>query len=181
MWLMFVTREKELELIFWDEMPDNSPLWSTFYVQGGNGYAKDSYFKNLNVDTVSNPIITDQYYYAVAGAFALQGGNGYAKDWYFKNLNVYTVSNPIITDQYYYAVAGACALQNVTYEHFTGTSATQASVVVNCSPAILCTDLTFNTILLSPAKWGEIVKSVCINAHGERAGLLHPKIPCLLN
>ncbi|KAI3949170.1 hypothetical protein MKW98_026550, partial [Papaver atlanticum] len=86
-----------------------------------------------------------------------QGGNGYAKDWYFRNLNVDTASNPIITDQYYYAVAGACAPQNVTCEHFTGTSATQASVVLNCSPAIRCTDLTFNTIQLSPAKWGETV------------------------
>ncbi|KAI3913004.1 hypothetical protein MKW92_040024 [Papaver armeniacum] len=32
-WLMSVTREKELELIFWDEMPNNPHLWSTFYVQ----------------------------------------------------------------------------------------------------------------------------------------------------
>ncbi|XP_026400241.1 probable polygalacturonase At3g15720 [Papaver somniferum] len=109
------------------------------------------------------------------------GGNGYAKDFYFKNLNFDTVSNPIIIDQYYCAVAGACPPQNVTYEHFTGTSATQAAVVLNCSQAVPCTELTFNSIQLSPAKQGETVKSVCINAHGERAGLLQPNIPCLLN
>ncbi|XP_026385051.1 protein ECERIFERUM 26-like [Papaver somniferum] len=32
-WLMSVTREKELELIYWDEMPNNPHLWSAFYVQ----------------------------------------------------------------------------------------------------------------------------------------------------
>ncbi|KAI3986329.1 hypothetical protein MKX01_002174 [Papaver californicum] len=32
-WLMSVTREKELELLFWDEMPNNPDLWSTFYLQ----------------------------------------------------------------------------------------------------------------------------------------------------
>ncbi|RZC72247.1 hypothetical protein C5167_035413 [Papaver somniferum] len=117
-----------------------------------------------------------------------QGGNGYAKDFHFKNLNFDTVSNPIIIDQYYCAVRGACPpqktavqIKNVTYEHFTGTSATQAAVVLNCSQAVPCTELTFNSIQLTPAKRGETVKSVCINAHGEKAGLLQPNIPCLLN
>ncbi|KAI3981948.1 hypothetical protein MKX01_018854 [Papaver californicum] len=32
-WLMSVTKEKELELLFWDEMPNNPHLWSTFYLQ----------------------------------------------------------------------------------------------------------------------------------------------------
>ncbi|XP_026400240.1 polygalacturonase-like [Papaver somniferum] len=147
-------------------------------INGGEAKVQDIRVTNSHFRDTTNGMRIKTY----------QGGNGYAKDFYFKNLNFDTVSNPIIIDQYYCAVAGACPpqntavqIKNVTYEHFTGTSATQAAVVQNCSQAIPCTELTFNNIQLSPAKRGEPVKSVYINAHGERAGLLRPKIPCLLN
>ncbi|OVA00428.1 Glycoside hydrolase [Macleaya cordata] len=144
---------------------------------GGNQVqVEDVHVENVNFVGTTNGVRIKTY----------QIGTGYARGFSFKTINFTNVQNPIMIDQYYCSKAGACKaektgvhISNITYDGLTGTSASASAINLNCSQAVACTDLKFNSIQLTSSKPGVQVGSVCINAHGTTTGAIQPGISCL--
>ncbi|KAK9141700.1 hypothetical protein Syun_011100 [Stephania yunnanensis] len=104
-------------------------------------------------------------------------GKGYARGITFKQLRFTNVENPIIIDQNYCDVAGQCEIlktgvhiSNVSYEEAYGTSSTVLAISLNCSQAVPCTDIMFNSVILGPDKSGAQVIANCANVQGSVKG-----------
>ncbi|KAK6941652.1 Glycoside hydrolase, family 28 [Dillenia turbinata] len=100
----------------------------------------------------------------------------------FEKLNFTNVENPIIIDQSYCDKPGACKettrgvqISDVTFQDFSGTSATDLAISLNCSRAVACTGIKLESVKLTSAKTGRRVFSNCINAHGTAVGKVEPK------
>ncbi|XP_020262038.1 probable polygalacturonase At1g80170 [Asparagus officinalis] len=115
-----------------------------------------------------------------------QGAKGYAKGIKFEYCIFNNVQNPIVIDQYYCDVRGKCKdepaavqVSNVSYANFQGTSQTPFAVSMNCSQAIPCTSIQFDTVNLTMATKEADTKAYCINAYGNTMGFIHPTLDCL--
>ncbi|KAH7834706.1 hypothetical protein Vadar_018811 [Vaccinium darrowii] len=117
-----------------------------------------------------------------------QGGSGYARKISFEDITLHESMNPIFIDQYYCEGRGPCknqtsavAISDISFIGFTGTSATEAAVQLDCSESVGCTGILLDRINItaSPNKKTEIY-STCINAHGTSSDSNLPAVPCLL-
>ncbi|CAK9155675.1 unnamed protein product [Ilex paraguariensis] len=70
----------------------------------------------------------------------------------------------------------AVQVSNVIFREFLGTSKKETAVMLDCSEAAPCTDITLDNIYLRTTH-GHNAKSVNNNAHGRTQGLVVPEIP----
>ncbi|XP_061993784.1 probable polygalacturonase At3g15720 [Rosa rugosa] len=111
------------------------------------------------------------------------GGSGNARAIFFEQMTLKQSNNPIVIDQHYcdgaancQAKTGAVKVSDVTFSGFTGTSASEQAITLNCSD-LGCTNILMDHVILTSAI-GKPLHSVCNKASGK-ASFTSPPVPCL--
>ena len=74
--------------------------------------------------------------------------------------------------------AGAVKVRDVQFSGFTGTSASEQAITLDCSD-LGCTNIVMDHVSLTSAVPGKpVLRSVCNKASGE-ASFTTPEVPCL--
>ncbi|KAF3328538.1 Polygalacturonase [Carex littledalei] len=112
-----------------------------------------------------------------------QGGSGYVKDVTFERINITQVATPIVINQFYTDYSSpaskedAVAISNVKFMNIQGTSTKKTAVCIQCSAAVPCTNLTFDTVTLARDEGDNRTVSATIeNAYGMSEGITIPHI-----
>ncbi|XP_074274440.1 polygalacturonase At1g48100 isoform X2 [Silene latifolia] len=114
-----------------------------------------------------------------------QGGSGSVQGILFSNIQMNQVQLPIVIDQYYCDKSqcrnetAAVAVSGVTYQNIKGTY-TVKPVHLACSDDLPCTDITLNTIQLSPLQGlYRLYDPFCWQSFGGLTTPIIPPIGCL--
>ncbi|XP_057528741.1 polygalacturonase At1g48100-like [Amaranthus tricolor] len=114
-----------------------------------------------------------------------QGGSGSVQGITFSNIQVSEVQLPIVIDQYYCDkstcknASAAVAVSGVTYQNIKGTY-TVKPVHLACSDELPCTDITLNTIQLTPLQeQHHLYDPYCWQSFGELMAPIAPPLGCL--
>ncbi|KAG6509643.1 hypothetical protein ZIOFF_027643 [Zingiber officinale] len=114
-----------------------------------------------------------------------QGATGFARDISFRNISLTEVRNPIIIDQFYCPRGGcknetsAVQVSNVKFIGVKGTSANDMAIRLECSQSSGCHDVVMEDVDIRNAVPGEQAQAFCFNAHGKKAKVVRPDVPCL--
>ncbi|KAG6509644.1 hypothetical protein ZIOFF_027644 [Zingiber officinale] len=114
-----------------------------------------------------------------------QGATGFARDISFRNISLTEVRNPIIIDQFYCPRGGcknetsAVQVSNVKFIGVKGTSANDMAIRLECSQSSGCHDVVMEDVDIRNAVPGEQAQAFCFNAHGKKAKVVKPDVPCL--
>ncbi|XP_074581016.1 polygalacturonase-like [Curcuma longa] len=114
-----------------------------------------------------------------------QGGSGFARDISFTNINFRDVKNPIIIDQFYCPRGGcqndtsAVQVSGVKFVGVKGSSTSDMAISLECSQISGCHDVTMEDVDIWHAGPGEQAQAFCFNAHGTKAKVVKPDVPCL--
>ena len=117
--------------------------------------------------------------------FQLQGGSGLVQGVMFSNIQVSEVETPIMIDQFYcdgskcQNKTSAVAVSGISYQNIRGTY-TLKPVHFACSDSLPCTDVTLNTINLTPIQEkNHLYEPFCWQTYGELQTTTTPPINCL--
>ncbi|KAG6509647.1 hypothetical protein ZIOFF_027652 [Zingiber officinale] len=114
-----------------------------------------------------------------------QGATGFARDISFRNISLTEVRNPIIIDQFYCPRGGcknetsAVQVSDVKFIGVKGTSANDMAIRLECSQSSGCHDVVMEDVDIRNAVPGEQAQAFCFNAHGKKAKVVKPDVPCL--
>ncbi|XP_057414856.1 probable polygalacturonase At3g15720 isoform X3 [Lotus japonicus] len=111
-----------------------------------------------------------------------QGGSGYARKITFEDIILDEAENPIIINQNYRAyqrngLAEAVKVSEVTFRNFTGTSASEEAITLNCDPTVGCTGIILNKINIKYVSAGKRTRALCNNVRGSFS-LCSPNVVC---
>ncbi|XP_057457805.1 probable polygalacturonase At3g15720 isoform X2 [Lotus japonicus] len=111
-----------------------------------------------------------------------QGGSGYARKITFEDIILDEAENPIIINQNYRAyqrngLADAVKVSEVTFRNFTGTSASEEAITLNCDPTVGCTGIILNKINIKYVSAGKRTRALCNNVRGSFS-LCSPNVVC---
>ncbi|OIV98300.1 hypothetical protein TanjilG_16627 [Lupinus angustifolius] len=149
----------------------------------GHGISIGSLGTNVKEVGVENVTVTDSVFTKTENGVRIkswaQPSNGYARDIVFRNLIMHNVYNPIIIDQRYCPgrqcphQSSGVKISKVSYEHIRGSSASPASINLDCSESNPCLGIKFEDINLTYLKGS--AKSSCRNAAGNTIGVVIPR------
>ncbi|CAM6124278.1 unnamed protein product [Calypogeia fissa] len=152
----------------------------------GHGISVGGLGKDQSMAQVSNLVVDTVVFNGATNGVRIktwQGSSGTADSLTFQNIQMINTANPIVIDQYYCdsAPSGSCGsfpsnvvISNIIYSNITGTSATAAAVLFNCSLTVACTGISLQDINLVQTS-GRVATSSCVNAHGIAGGVEAPE------
>ncbi|KAL6189014.1 hypothetical protein ACLB2K_040404 [Fragaria x ananassa] len=133
----------------------------------------DIYFQNCNCDKTMN----------CARIKTWMGGSGFAKEIFYNHMTLQQSQNPILIDQHYCngghsctVMAGAVKVSGITFSGFTGSSASEQAITLNCSDSG-CPNILLDHVSLTSGI-GKPLRSACYKATGK-ASFTDPPVPCL--
>ncbi|CAL5195378.1 unnamed protein product [Lathyrus oleraceus] len=148
----------------------------------GHGISVGSLGRNRTTEKVSDVHVRNCTFTGTANGARIktvEGGSGYAKQISFEQIILVNVKNPIIIDQKYDpAIRDTSVLvSSVTYRGFTGTSATDVAIDLDCSSSG-CYGIVLDENNIVSAQPGKKTSAFCRNAHGAATHTI-PNVLCL--
>ncbi|XP_014515465.1 probable polygalacturonase At3g15720 [Vigna radiata var. radiata] len=139
----------------------------------GHGISIGSLGRNKAYDTVEEVLVKNCTFTNTENGARIKtvpGGSGYARNITFENITIIDADNPIIIDQYYdsygKAESGALNVSDVIFRGFSGTSAKEKAITLNCCPSG-CFDIVLDHVDIVSSKPGKPASCSCNNAHGK--------------
>ncbi|XP_042386380.1 polygalacturonase ADPG1-like [Zingiber officinale] len=152
--------------------------------QGATGFARDISFRNISLTEVRNPIIIDQFY-CPRGGCKNEVTASACLLLYFSWVFACSLINSFVLVpcwiRYMCASSKTSAVQvsDVKFIGVKGTSANDMAIRLECSQSSGCHDVVMEDVDIRNAVPGEQAQAFCFNAHGKKAKVVKPDVPCL--
>ncbi|KOM58511.1 hypothetical protein LR48_Vigan11g154500 [Vigna angularis] len=153
---------------------------------GGHGISIGSLGRNKSYETVEEVHVQNCRFIGTTNGARIKtwpGGSGYARKIMFEEIILQDAKNSIIIDQYYgintlsEVEDDAVRVSEVTYRGFNGTSASEKTINLNCSPSG-CFNITLDQIYIVSSKSSKHVYAFCKNIVNGTIGSTVPKVSC---
>ncbi|XP_057451767.1 probable polygalacturonase At3g15720 [Lotus japonicus] len=152
----------------------------------GHGISIGSLGRNRGHETVEEIYVQNCSFIGTTNGARIktvEGGSGYARKIYFEQIQLVGVYNPIIIDQHYGPRQpkedSAVKVSDARYLGFTGTSASDLAINIDCS-SFGCSNILLDQINIAPSQAGKKIGTTCKNARGATVGnAIIPSVSCL--